>query len=146
MRKSDADIGDRLWTWREKKTVAEMREQRWHIYTAVCETESRGEAALWAQGAEPSALTTKGVGWGAGWGEGWERRRHTCTCGWFTMFYGRSQHNTVKQLFSNQKQILKLGKMRLFFESKILTGSHLVQGCKSTADSCQCMAKTTTIL
>ena len=42
-----------------------------------------------------------GVGWGAGWGEGWGGRRHTCTCGWFTMFYGRSQHNIVKQLFSN---------------------------------------------
>ena len=27
--------------------------------------------------------------------------------GSFTLLYGRNQHNIVKQLFSNQKQILK---------------------------------------
>ena len=101
----------------------------WHIYATVCKTESQWEAAVRTQGAQPSALwQPRGEGWGAGSGEGWGGSRHMCTCGWFTTFYGRSQHNIVKQLFSNQKQLLQLEKMRLFFKSKILTGSDLVQG------------------
>lgn len=38
------------------------------------------------------------VGWGGGWKGGSRGRGHMYTYGWFTLLYGRNQHNTVKQL------------------------------------------------
>ena len=52
------------------------------------------------QGAPASALWQfRGVGWG---GKG-----HMYTYGWFMLMYGGSQHNIVKQLFSNLKIFFK---------------------------------------
>ena len=44
-----------------------------------------------------------------GWEEGSRGREHLYTYGWFTLLYGRTQHNIVKQLFSKlKKQYVRL--------------------------------------
>ena len=54
--------------------------------------------------------------------EGWDElgvgrrlggREHAYTYDWFTLLYGRNQHNILKQLSSNYKQIFKKNKMNI---------------------------------
>ena len=56
-----------------------------------------------AQGAEP--VPCDDLGGGLGWGpSGQSKTGETCMLlaeSWFTLLYGRDQHNTVKQLSSN---------------------------------------------
>ena len=48
------------------------------------------------QGAQPGSLgQPRGVGWGGRWEEGSRQRGHKYAYGWFTLLYGRSQHNIV---------------------------------------------------
>ena len=66
-----------------------------YIYTAMCKTQSYQEAADHAgSSAQHSVMTWKAQEGGS--------RMYTYGC--FTMLYGRTQHNIVKQLHSNYKR------------------------------------------
>ena len=57
------------------------------------------------QGAHPGALWQPGrVGWSEGWEGGSRGSGQRYTYGWFMLFYGRNQHNIVKQLSSSLKK------------------------------------------
>ena len=43
-----------------------------------------------------------------GWEEGSRGREHLYTYGWLRLLYGRTQHNSVKQLFSKFKKTVCL--------------------------------------
>ena len=51
----EMETEDRVVTGRERRGWDGLREQHWHIHTAVCERDSSGEAAVWG-GAFSSAL------------------------------------------------------------------------------------------
>ena len=58
-----------------------------------------------AQGTQPGALwKPREVGWGGRWDGASRGREHVEVYGWLMLMNGRSQQNTVKQLFSNFKK------------------------------------------
>ena len=85
----------------------ELGEQHWNSYFTRWKTDSLWEFAVRCRELNPM-LSNNLKGWdGVGGGKGGLRgRRHTYTYGWFMLTYGRNQHNIVKQLSFNQKQII----------------------------------------
>ena len=58
------------------------------------------------QGAQPSALwQPRGMGLGRWWEGGSRWKGHMYACGWFMLIYGRNQHNIIKQLSFNKKNL-----------------------------------------
>ena len=47
------------------------------------------------------------LGWGGRWEGGSGGAGHLCSYGRFMLTYGRNQHNTVKQLTSNENKLIK---------------------------------------
>ena len=70
----------------------------------MCTVESWWEVAVWHR--EPNLVLCDNI---EGWDEGEVGRRikRRGVYDWLTLLYGRNQHNIVKQLSSNLKQILK---------------------------------------
>ena len=70
----------------------------------MCKVVGR-RCSIITQGAQPGALWwPRRVGWKRG------GRRSTCNYDWFTLSYGRNQHNIVKQVSSNLKTKRNIGK------------------------------------
>ena len=76
--------------WREGD---KWRKQHQHIYTIVCEIDSWREVPH----SELSLALCDDPDAGMGTGEGGARGRgYMCNYRWFTLLYGRNQHNSVK--------------------------------------------------
>ena len=94
----DADIenrpGDTVWEGEGGATW----EEHGNTYTTVCRNRQLVGIRCVMQGAQPWApQQPRGVRWeGRSGGRG-----HTCTWGWFTLTYGRNQHDVVEQFSSS---------------------------------------------
>ena len=78
-----------------------LRVARKHIHPHVWKGQPVGSCCN-VQGAQPGALwPPRGVGWGGRCEGGSRGRGHVYTYGWPMLMYGRNQHNTAKEVFSN---------------------------------------------
>ena len=68
------------------------------MYSAMCETASPREPAVW-RGELTPALCDSREGQEVGGGSG--GRGHMYTCGWCMLLCGRNQHDIVKQSSAN---------------------------------------------
>ena len=98
----DADIENRL-----VDTVGDGEggmnwESSTETYTLLYVKQIASGNLLYDRELKPGVLwQPRGVGWHGRWQGGSKGRIHVYTYGWFTLLYGRNQHNTVKQLSFN---------------------------------------------
>ena len=91
----------------EKHSKGRRGETNWAssiaIYTLPCKIDSQWEAAPWHRELSLVLWQPVVVGWGWRWERSSRGRGPMYIYGWFTLLYGRNQHNIVKQLSSNLK-------------------------------------------
>ena len=71
----------------------------------MCNIDSQWEFAAWHRELR-LVLCDNLEGWDGGGREVQEEEDIMYTYGWFVLIYGRNQHNIVKQLSSNEKEII----------------------------------------
>ena len=99
-RNRDADVGTDLRPQWEKERAGQI--EKAYIYTATWRLDSQWEAAAQGRGLSLMLCDNLGGGWGGG-GRLKREERYIYNYDEFTSLYNRNQHNTVKQLSSNQK-------------------------------------------
>ena len=91
-----------LRTQRGRERVGWTKREAWIRLHYHMENRQRWESAVWHRALQSRALwQPRGVGWDRRWEGGLGGRGHMYAYGWFMLMYGRNQHNTVRQLSSN---------------------------------------------
>ena len=82
-----------------KRGWNKLRVEHWNICIVICKTAS--EKMLYNIGSSTGALWQPRGSDEGGVGERFKRQRICVYYGWFTLLYGRNQHNIAEQLSSN---------------------------------------------
>ena len=92
------------WCWRtylQEGEQDERRERRGDVYTITCKPQPVGICPMTQRTQLGALWQPRGTGWSGRRKGGFRGSGHVYTYGWFTLMYGRNQHNIVKQLSFN---------------------------------------------
>ena len=101
--KRDTDVKNRLLDFVGEGESGRIWENTIEMCIIICETNRQSRFYAWGRVLRAGAL---GWPWGMGWGRRWkgvQDGEHMYTHGSFMSMYGKTHHNTVKELASNLK-------------------------------------------